>query len=499
MPQAPTPASRSPTLSPKDPIDANVRQPASVPESEGGEPGATRGSEAGDLRGSELGILRGSKPGVSRPSEPGDSGTAESAGVEVLASGAGSESSPGRNIADGGRSAAGPGGDFPGGTEPPPLKLAGPGLVTPEQRGPPPLKLAGPEVAIPGRPQPPILNTSGPAGSIPSQIAPPNLRLASLEGAFHTPAPKPARPGGPFSGETEPPAVKPADSSVAYRRETPDVSGLPVAAPLLGTAPETERPLGRPPLKPRAPYNPLARTRPQISTPFSEQSGSTQASSAPVGPLSNPPESAQRTAETHVVSVSAHAHAVSITGRRYAPADVGIVATNPSSEAGSGVQRSPEPGNNSPDLPAILSLLLPAEEKRIPQAIPDVLKRPFQIASEGAPSAALEAQGGSHVAALDWARGGLRAESLPAHIRTALERYNEQNGTTQPSLAAQRVAKRELREDDTCCVYFERPKNAALVPCGHRLCFECSTLVRGKRGDCPLCNTRIQSVLKLFN
>ncbi|GAQ90185.1 hypothetical protein KFL_006100030 [Klebsormidium nitens] len=309
-------------------------------------------------------------------------------------------------------------------------------------------------------------------GSFAGQTEPPALPLgySTLAG-----------PGGAFPGQIEPPSLEQADSRVTSQCQMADVPRLLVAATPLRTHSESESPLVRPGSRPRAPYNPLAMTRSRIPASSGEQSASFQASSAPLGPLANVPESARQTAEPH----NFPAQAVSITGRWNAPADVENLATELRSEgpeARPGAQRSPEPERCFPDLPAILSLLLPAEEKRNPQSFPDVSKRLCPASSTP------EAQGASHVAALDSAQGGSRAaavaESLPAHIRYPLEKHaernEERNAERKPSLAAQKVAKQELREDDTCCVGFESPKNAALVPCGHRLCFECSNLVEGK-------------------
>jgi hypothetical protein len=88
---------------------------------------------------------------------------------------------------------------------------------------------------------------------------------------------------------------------------------------------------------------------------------------------------------------------------------------------------------------------------------------------------------------------------MPDHIRAALEQYHEQADKEKPSPAARRAAKDNLQEDVACCICFESPKNAALVPCGHRLCFQYSNTIYDRRESCPLCNKEIQSVLKLFN
>uniref|UniRef100_A0A7S3GE50 RING-type domain-containing protein n=1 Tax=Palpitomonas bilix TaxID=652834 RepID=A0A7S3GE50_9EUKA len=52
-------------------------------------------------------------------------------------------------------------------------------------------------------------------------------------------------------------------------------------------------------------------------------------------------------------------------------------------------------------------------------------------------------------------------------------------------------------EDDasTCRICFERQKDFALVPCGHRLCGLCSNAVE----ECPFCRQEVREVLRLFD
>jgi len=51
------------------------------------------------------------------------------------------------------------------------------------------------------------------------------------------------------------------------------------------------------------------------------------------------------------------------------------------------------------------------------------------------------------------------------------------------------------RRDTTCTICCDGDKNAALIPCGHRLCGACAC----RLDICPFCNKRKDSVLKLFN
>jgi hypothetical protein len=90
------------------------------------------------------------------------------------------------------------------------------------------------------------------------------------------------------------------------------------------------------------------------------------------------------------------------------------------------------------------------------------------------------------------------SNSMPGHIRAAFEQYEEQKAKEKPRPATRKAAVDNLREGVDCCICFENPRNAALVQCGHQFCLHCSSSIHDKRGDCPLCNKKIESVLKLF-
>ena len=54
-------------------------------------------------------------------------------------------------------------------------------------------------------------------------------------------------------------------------------------------------------------------------------------------------------------------------------------------------------------------------------------------------------------------------------------------------------------EDGDCTVCFERPVNAALIPCGHlSMCYECAVKVKKRDRLCPLCRQPIKSVLRVY-
>jgi hypothetical protein len=54
-------------------------------------------------------------------------------------------------------------------------------------------------------------------------------------------------------------------------------------------------------------------------------------------------------------------------------------------------------------------------------------------------------------------------------------------------------------EDNTCPVCLTVEKNAAIVPCGHLICFDCGRMCRANGdGLCPICRQRIQNVMRVF-
>jgi hypothetical protein len=163
-------------------------------------------------------------------------------------------------------------------------------------------------------------------------------------------------------------------------------------------------------------------------------------------------------------------------------------------------------------MPSIMAMLLPAEGTRAHRVTLPVDSKsgspptsPVHDAEGDRESSAREGMEASHVAASVWqgtstSGPGSRGESdsIPVHIRAASERYEEQKAKEKTRSAARKTAVDNFREDVDCCICFENPKDAALVPCGHQFCLHCSNLIHDKRGNCPLCNKKIESVLKLF-
>ena len=48
---------------------------------------------------------------------------------------------------------------------------------------------------------------------------------------------------------------------------------------------------------------------------------------------------------------------------------------------------------------------------------------------------------------------------------------------------------------DECVVCLDEPKNCALIPCGHMLCFDCACNL----SECPICRDIIEDVLKVYH
>mmetsp|Transcript_52937 Transcript_52937/g.141479 ORF Transcript_52937/g.141479 Transcript_52937/m.141479 type:complete len:249 (-) Transcript_52937:144-890(-) len=60
---------------------------------------------------------------------------------------------------------------------------------------------------------------------------------------------------------------------------------------------------------------------------------------------------------------------------------------------------------------------------------------------------------------------------------------------------------RDWAGQPTCCVCMEMPKDAALVPCGHKaLCMICANKLHARwRGRCPVCRSSIRDVVRVFD
>ena len=55
-------------------------------------------------------------------------------------------------------------------------------------------------------------------------------------------------------------------------------------------------------------------------------------------------------------------------------------------------------------------------------------------------------------------------------------------------------------DDDArlCAVCLDAPKDAALVPCGHRTCRGCARALRRRKLPCPSCRQPIDGTIKVY-
>jgi hypothetical protein len=59
--------------------------------------------------------------------------------------------------------------------------------------------------------------------------------------------------------------------------------------------------------------------------------------------------------------------------------------------------------------------------------------------------------------------------------------------------------KEEKRRPNMCCICFEQPPNAVLMPCRHGgSCMDCASKITGSAGRCPLCRTPIDECMQVF-
>lgn len=92
-------------------------------------------------------------------------------------------------------------------------------------------------------------------------------------------------------------------------------------------------------------------------------------------------------------------------------------------------------------------------------------------------------------------------------------RYNRtatQQATPQPQLVSTATATATVTstssssatssgsQDALCFLCCAAPRNSALIPCGHRYCFEDATKLQQLRGRCAVCNQSITSILRTF-
>ena len=100
----------------------------------------------------------------------------------------------------------------------------------------------------------------------------------------------------------------------------------------------------------------------------------------------------------------------------------------------------------------------------------------------------------------------LEAEALSSARADRLERELEE-ARRQSAEHARQAARAEAalararRDDDDarlCAVCLDAPKDAALVPCGHRTCRGCAKALRRRKLPCPSCRQPIEGTIKVY-
>ena len=88
-----------------------------------------------------------------------------------------------------------------------------------------------------------------------------------------------------------------------------------------------------------------------------------------------------------------------------------------------------------------------------------------------------------------------RLERELAEARRQAEQHARQAARAEAALA------RARRDDDDarlCAVCLDAPKDAALVPCGHRTCRSCAKALRRRKLPCPSCRQPIDGTIKVY-
>jgi len=85
---------------------------------------------------------------------------------------------------------------------------------------------------------------------------------------------------------------------------------------------------------------------------------------------------------------------------------------------------------------------------------------------------------------------------LPLHMHD-LRQLNEESSISEEELEEQAM---QAQGQDLCCVCVTEPKDAALVPCGHKaMCYNCACQVQARGLRCPICRNSITRVLRVFD
>jgi len=60
------------------------------------------------------------------------------------------------------------------------------------------------------------------------------------------------------------------------------------------------------------------------------------------------------------------------------------------------------------------------------------------------------------------------------------------------------LAERATDDDNQCQICYERPQGHCLIPCGHRMCKECTVSYGGAKSNCPFCQREISQSIQMF-
>ena len=88
-----------------------------------------------------------------------------------------------------------------------------------------------------------------------------------------------------------------------------------------------------------------------------------------------------------------------------------------------------------------------------------------------------------------------RLERELAEARRAAAQHARHAADAEAALA------RARRDDDhnrICAICLDAPKDAALVPCGHRTCRSCAKALQRRKQPCPSCRQKIDGAIKVY-
>ena len=91
-----------------------------------------------------------------------------------------------------------------------------------------------------------------------------------------------------------------------------------------------------------------------------------------------------------------------------------------------------------------------------------------------------------------------RADRLERELEEARRQSAEHARQAARAEAALERARRDDDDARLCAVCLDAPKDAALVPCGHRTCRSCAKALRRRKLPCPSCRQPIDGTIKVY-